>query len=482
MSIPHRRYFFGGAFQPLAAIILRARFQLSMNGRRTFWLAAGACIALAVLAAAGTSVWMSRFLRGEAFRKLIASETGEVLASEVVSGPLRWTGSSLFADSLQATGLPGSVVETLHADQVRADVNWRAIFGGAWRVDRVQVVSVEGTFRPGSTEPNPVEMPHKPAAWGLAALLPKKFEVGQVDIAKSRVRFLASDGLEIASLQDSALRIYPDGGGWAIEGSGGVLALAKAPALNVVSFRSRIQGDVYFLTDAQFRLGETGRISASGEFSSNSKLRIEWNQVDVTLFLDPVWRSRLSGKLAGTAALKWPESGPGSGEAGGNFRLTDGLAQNMDLLDRIATFTGAPQFRRMPLQEVSGNFEWTKGALRITNLVAESKGLLRLEGTCTVTTGGTIDGTLQVGVTPQTLQWLPGSRERVFSETKNGYVWTTVRISGSLRELREDLSSRLVAAMQDEVIDRGTRAIKELPNAAKEGAQGVLDALAPMIK
>ena len=453
-----------------------------MNRRGIFWVIAGVCIALAVLAAAGASVWMSRFLRGEAFRKLIARETGEALGSEVVYGPLRWTGSSLFADSLQATGLPGSVVENLHADQVRAEVNWRAIFGGAWRVDRVQVVSVEGTFRPGSTEPKPEQMPHKPATWGLAALLPKKFEVGQVDIAKSRVRFLASDGLEIASLQDSALRIYPDGGGWAIEGSGGVLALAKAPALNVVSFRSRIQDDVYFLTDAQFRLGETGRISASGEFSSNSKLRIEWNQVDVTLFLDSVWRSRLSGKLAGTAALQWPESGLGSGEAGGSFRLTDGLAQNMDLLDRIATFTGAPQFRRMPLQEVSGNFEWTKGALRITNLVAESKGLLRLEGICTVTTGGTIDGTLQVGVTPQTLQWLPGSRERVFSETKNGYLWTTVRISGSLRELREDLSSRLVAAMQDEVIDRGTRVIKELPNAAKEGAQGVLDALAPMIK
>ncbi|MGB9278387.1 MAG: hypothetical protein WCC08_24505, partial [Terrimicrobiaceae bacterium] len=118
VSIPHRRYFFGDAFQPLAAIILRARFQLSMNTRRIFWVTAGVCIALAVLATAGASVWMSRFLRGEAFRKLIARETGEALGSEVVYGPLRWTGASLFADSLQATGLPGSVVENLHADQV----------------------------------------------------------------------------------------------------------------------------------------------------------------------------------------------------------------------------------------------------------------------------------------------------------------------------------------------------------------------------
>ena len=106
------------------------------------------------------------------------------------------------------------------------------------------------------------------------------------------------------------------------------------------------------------------------------------------------------------------------------------------------------------------------------------KGLLRLEGNCTVAAGGTVDGTLRVGVTPQTLQWLPGSRERVFTVAQGGYVWTNVRISGSLRELREDLSSRLVAAMQDEAIDQGTHVIKELPNAAK-GAQGVLDALAP---
>jgi hypothetical protein len=162
--------------------------------------------------------------------------------------------------------------------------------------------------------------------------------------------------------------------------------------------------------------------------------------------------------------------------------VTDGLALNMELLDRVATFTGAPQFRRMPLQEISGIFEWTKGTVQITNLVAESKGLLRLEGNCTIAAGGAVSGTLRVGVTPQTLQWLPGSRERVFTVVQGGYVWTDVEISGSLQDLRENLSSRLAAAMRDETIDRGTRAIQEFPNAAKDGARGVLDALVPLIK
>ena len=76
-----------------------------------------------------------------------------------------------------------------------------------------------------------------------------------------------------------------------------------------------------------------------------------------------------------------------AGKATGSFRLTDGLAQNLELFDRVAIFTGAPQFRRMPLQEVSGNFEWSNEAVRITNLVAESKGLMRLEGNCTITAG-----------------------------------------------------------------------------------------------
>ncbi|HEY5703949.1 MAG TPA: hypothetical protein VIS96_00065 [Terrimicrobiaceae bacterium] len=453
-----------------------------MKPRRILWIVLAAGIFLAVLAAVGTTVWIGRFLRSEAFRKLIAAKTGEAFGSQVDYGPLRWTGSSVFVDSIQATGLPGSAVESLHADQVRADINWRAAFDGAWKVDHIEVVSVDGTFRPGSSKPRAFGTPPSAPARGIASWLPTRFEVGQVSIAKAQVRFRSIDNLEIASLENSALRVHPDGAGWAIEGAGGVLALAKLPVLTVVNFRSRAQGDVFFLTDSQFRLGDSGRISASGEFANNSKLRVEWSQVDVVPFLSPAWRSRITGIWAGKASIEWPESGLASGRATGSFRLTDGFAQNMELLDRVASFTGAPQFRRMPLQEISGNYEWLKGTVQITNLVAESKGLLRVEGNCTITNGGMIAGALRVGVTPQTLQWLPGSRERVFTAAQSGYVWTDVKISGSLQDLREDLSMRLATAMRDETIDRGARVIEDIPSAAKDGAQGVFDALVPLIK
>jgi len=317
---------------------------------------------------------------------------------------------------------------------------------------------------------------------GIASWLPSRFEVGGLDIGRARLRFRSQRGVEIASLQDAALDIYPDGKGWAIDGKGGLLSVSKLPSLKVVSFRSRTQGDMFFLTDGEFRLGEAGKISASGEFGDNSKLRVQWSQVDVDPFLEEPWRSRLSGVLAGTASIEWPESGIAAGKAVGNFRLTDGVAENIEMLDQVATFTGAPQFRRMPLQEFSGNYEWTRNLLKITNLVAESTGLLRLEGACTIAEGGRLDGSLRVGVTPQTLQWLPGSRERVFTVAHHGYLWTDVRIGGSLQNPQEDLSSRLAAAVRDETIYQGRRLIEDIPSAAKDGAKGVIDSLAPLIK
>ena len=200
-----------------------------MKRSRIFWIVAAAGIFLAVLAALGTTAWIGRFLRGEAFRKLIAAKTGEALDAQAVYGPLRWTGSSLFVDSIEVTGLPGSIAERLRADQVRADLNLRAIIHGAWRVDQIHVASFDGTLRPGSNEPRVSGAPPPAVVHGIEAWLPMRFELGELDIARARVRFRGIEGLEIAFLQDSALHVHPDGAGWAIEGSGGLLVLPKVP-------------------------------------------------------------------------------------------------------------------------------------------------------------------------------------------------------------------------------------------------------------
>jgi len=452
------------------------------KGSRLPWIllaVAGVVIAAGFLI---ISAKIQGFLRSDAFRQLVSDKTGEAFRATATYSPMRWAGSSLFADSLEAGGNPGSIVQSLRADQIRAEVNWRAIWDGAWRVERIDVVSLEGVFRPGSPDGEGTDSGRKPEATsGLAAFLPQRFELGQLNIAQARVGFLGKDGREIVGVQNSALVVRPEGNGWTIDGNGGTLTLPSQPALSITNFRSRIQGPTFFLTESNFRLGDAGKISASGEFASASKLQIEWTQLDVATFLDAAWKSRLSGLFAGTALVEWPEAGLSAGKAAGTFRLSEGLLQNLEALDKIATFTGAPQFRRMPLQEISGNYQWARGGLNVTNLVAESKGLLRIEGQCDMAADGALSGTVRVGVTPQTLQWLPGSRERVFTVAQNGYLWTDVRVGGTLHNPKEDLTSRLVAAMKNEVIQQGEKVLEVLPGGAKEGAQGVLDLLKPLL-
>ena len=445
------------------------------------WFAAAILLLglLAVLAVG--SFWIKGFLQSDDFRHLVEEKTGAALQGDASYGPLSWQGSSVFSDQLKLAGDKASPVKGITANEIRAEVNWRAIWGGAWRVDEIKVGYLEGVFGlPGQADVSEPKLMTAPPQ-GLKSLLPRRFELGALNIAQARLGFGDVAGQGVISLRDSSLRVVPDGAGWLVTGARGTLSVPGFPELSVDGFRSRIQEEIFFLTAANFRLGETGKINASGEFGNGGKLLIDWQQIDIGRFLDEAWKSRLSGKISGDAAINWPSGAPSTHGVVGKFQLTDGLLQNLPLLDQIAAFTGAPQFRRMPLQQCAGNFTWSSGQLSLSNLVIESKGLMRVEGGCVISSDGKIQGLVRLGVTPQTLQWLPGSRERVFNTPKNGYLWTDVRIAGTVESPQEDLTTRLVNAAKNEVIQQGVNVLQSVPGPASEGARKALDILSPLI-
>lgn len=461
---------------------------MQKRGPRLIWISLAVIVVLLASAYVGVSVWIHNYLRSPQFLALVSAKTGDAFRAEATFSPLHWQGSSVYADSLAATGNPGAIVKDIRADQVRADVNWRAIWDGAWRLEQVDVLRFDGTFHPGSPEGGRDPANVNPPVQGMAVWLPKRFELGELKISQAHIGFLTPEGINAVDMKDAALLVKPEGAGWTVAGAGGVLNVLHVPELSITSFRTRMQGGAFFLSDAALRLGESGKIKASGEFAGDSKMVVDWSQVDVGAFLNESWKSRFSGLLAGTGTIKWPaEGGLPLATGDGNFRITEGMLRNLPLLDQIATFTQAPQFSHMPLQELSGKYQWAAGKLTLTNLILESKGLLRVEGSVVIGSDGSLQGTLQVGVTPQTLQWLPGSRERVFTVSRNSYVWTDVHLSGSTTNIQEDLTTRLKGAVKDEVIDQGTKLLNQLPipgaakDGAKEGAKGVLDILTPLI-
>lgn len=438
---------------------------------RTFSITVGVLLVLAVAALIGTSLWIGSYVRSDAFRTLIAGATGKAFDAEAAYEPLRWTGASVYAESAKLAGRGGSGLKELNASQLRADVNWRAAFSGAWRVDELTISRLEGVWLPGpaksATAKEAPDFSNSPA--GIAALLPKRFELGVLKIGAASLAF---GGVQVT---DSALTIKPDGSGWLFQGSGGKLRLPWQPELSITSFRAREQGGGYFLTEGKLRLGENGKITTSGEFSGTGKIQVSWDGVKTTDVLTGEWRHRLDGTLSGTASTTFP------GPTTGTFRLQDGRLENIPLLSAVAEFTGNPAFRRMPLQGISGDFTYERGNLQIRNFTAESKGLLRLEGTATLGQRGELAGRFQIGVTAQTLQWLPGSRERVFTNSRDGYVWTDLVLGGTVEHPTENLSARLAAAMGTAVIEQGASLIKDTPGTAVEGVKSVLDILRPLV-
>lgn len=439
---------------------------------RILWITAGVLLALAVALLLGFSLWIGSYVRSDAFRNLIAGATGREFEATATFEPLRWSGSSVYSESAGLNGNPGAGLMKLEARQLRAEANWRAAFSGVWRVEELSIARLEGEWNPApqasrSAESMPADRSKSPA--GLAALLPRRFELGAVKIENASLAFGE------ARISDSAILIRPDGAGWVFRGAGGEFRLSRLPCLAVTDFHAREQGGEYFLTDGNLRLGENGKINVSGESASGGKLQVRWEGIKAADILAGDWKKRLEGVLSGNALITFPN------QAEGSFQLRDGLLENISLLSTVADFTGNPSFRRMPLQEVNGNFAYQKGALQITGFSAGSKGLMRVEGRAVIGDGGELEGHFQIGVTPQTLRWLPGSRDRVFKSARDGYLWTEITVGGTVGHPTEDLTPRLLSAMGKEAIESGTSLLKATPEAAVDGVNGVLDILRPLI-
>ena len=165
----------------------------------------------------------------------------------------------------------------------------------------------------------------------------------------------------------------------------------------------------------------------------------------------------------------------------GSLTLAQAQLEALPVLDQIALFTKTQQFRRLALNKVSADFRQEKGKLEVRNFVAESQGLIRIEGGFAVV-NGMIDGTFQVGVVPTSLQWLPGSQERVFTQQRAGYLWTPMRLSGPLSKPGEDLSPRLIAAAQGAIIQGVENSVRDTIQTGKDAAKGALDFLMPLFK
>lgn len=438
-------------------------------------LALPAFLVVVVIALFCVRTWIYGFLRSEDFRHFLDRKASAAIHADGSFQPLHWQDTEVYSDAFDATGSPASPFSKLSVQQVRARLDLHALWQRVWRVETVQIEKLAATVggpHPAATDDEPAAgvQPSAPSEEGqersfLAGLLP-----GRVDVGEVRVNDLALDW-GTGRIAGSRLVARPREGGpqsWEINGTGGRLEEAHFPAARLTSFNVKSSAHEIFLTRAEGQAENGGHLELSGRQALDGEraldLAANFDRLPVAEFLPADWRARLHGNASGSVRVTGSALAPGGWHALGHVDLRDGSLEALPMLDELATFTATDRFRQAPVQKGRADFDWTPAGVRVSNLLVESEGLLRIEGGFVVS-GDQIDGTFQVGVARSSLRWIAVLGAQVFNlPERDGYLWTTTHVRGPVRHPAEDLTPRMIAAAQQSVIDK-----------AKQGANTVLD-------
>ena len=425
----------------------------------------------------GVRVWVDNFLRSDDFRRFLNRKASAALRADGHFQPFHWQTTEVYTDAFDATGSAASPFARLTLEQLRAQLDLHALWHRVWRVETIDAQRFDATLghalpaapdTAAAATVRPDADPDEGAGHGfLAGLLPGRVEIGTVSVSDFSLHW-PSGGLTGTRL--TARPREGDNRNWDIDGSGGRMEETHFPAVRLTDFHVKSSAHEVFVTRAEGQSERGGHLDLSGRQALDGDraldLTANFDGLPVGDFLPPDWRARLHGNAVGTVRVTGSAAGGdmANWHALGHAELRDGQLEALPLLDELAVFTASARFRQTPLQKGRATFDWTPAGVTVSDLLVESEGLLRIEGGFTVR-GDQMDGTFQVGVARSSLRWIAGVGGRVFNQPEHdGYVWTTAHLHGPVRHPDEDLTPRLIAAAQEEVIDK-----------AKQGTGAVID-------
>jgi len=195
----------------------------------------------------------------------------------------------------------------------------------------------------------------------------------------------------------------------------------------------------------------SGRIHAEGKAGTREDksvdLKIDIDQVPIREWLPATWQEYFSGKLAGKVHWTGKSAKAETSSVQGRLELRDGRVVDLPFLKNLAAIAKNKSIEQLELRQCSGDVDWKSAETEIKNIAIEDAGKFRIEGSITVH-GGSLGGTLQLGVAPAYLEWLPHADE-VFPRQSGGYLWTAVHLSGKIDNPQQDLSPRVVEVLKE---------------------------------
>lgn len=441
----------------------RARRKSGTARRWGKWLAIG-MLALVFTSLIVGYLAARAYLHSEGFRLFLGKKVSAAAGVQGNFQPFRWHGLAVDSGGFSASG--ENRIRAIELGGLHAEIDLGALRRSAWHIERSEIrtlaVAIDTTRPVAERTVTPENLP--PAAPGKKApgWLPQKVEFSGLDVRDFNVAAATSQGL--VNLKNAVLKAKPGqaADSWLVELTGGNLAL-PFPRLREARLERadlRHESGVVFLNHASAGLWTDARAEISGEWNTTTRERSFGGNLRGARLeeaLPPHWARRISG----TAETDFSIHGSaGNQTIKGHAEIRDGTLTALPALDALAAYLDTARFRTIRLSEARADWRREGDHWTFENIVLAGEGLLRIEGTL-ASTSGNLAGNFRLGLSPAVLGKIPGAESHVFLPGPAGLSWTTVNISGTPDDLREDLTERLIAAA-------GMRMIEEIPETGEK--------------
>ncbi len=390
---------------------------------------------------------LTHYIESGAFRAAMEDETAKGLHfPRSRYSPIRRTSALTARSEVFEASNGEKAMKSLEAHGIIARFNPWGFFARQWRFRDVRVESGDVEIQIYEAEPEPVT----PKPW-FAIFLPNRVYVKSIESEQANVTWRFRG--ERSGFFGTQLLITPHGPDFEYVATGGKLKMALLPDLDLRRVHLLITKTLVTVYDVDLASssGSDESIHAQANAGIGKDKSIDFNAnfnaVPIRAWLPAEWKERLNGSAFGDLhwAGKDPKLESSSGE--GSLHIRNGRIDDLPLLDKLAELAHKKSFERLDLNDCSFTFAWRYPKIDIKDIFVEERGKFRIEGEFSIERRR-LRGTIRLGLTRGYLDWLPDAEE-VFSRQRSGYLWTNVRLSGTIDDPQQDLSQRIIELFKE---------------------------------
>jgi len=408
------------------------------------------------------------YIHSDEFRDGMSEKVGDLMGVDGEFGQFEWSGMHGKNEGFVAKS-DGALV-SIEGESIQMDVDVNFVRRDVWKLRDVQVGTgrVEVDLRKDFNDP--IEREAKAEGF-LEKWLPKKAELVNAEVSRAGALLRTEGGdYEVKGVQ---VDVKAARGGYFAKLSGGEVSLPY-DILKAAEFR---EGEVLFLDNrlaidrAEFDFFDSGKLNLDGEIDFNKEtsgylINGVLSGLKCSDVISEDWKQKLKGDLSGRFIVK-PQSGK-EPLIRGAVKLVDGTLTALPVLDHVAAFTRVRDFKKLKIAKFSCDFKKYGELLELSNMELHCDRLMRIEGDLSVR-GEKLAGRFEVGLMPGVLRHIPGAEEKVFLRGKDGMSWASVEIGGTVDNMTEDLTGRMIAAAGERMFEMfGGKQILRFGGAALE--------------